>query len=211
MNTLAIEVLSARMKAEALTEKSGSCCGTCPCSPDASVMDRSSKGHRADCTDVGNCTCASNGMHHSDPKKMEIIDRIMGFQFDPLVHRMVDKYGWNEAEAHEAFEDLKRYLALCATNREGIVPSPTIDDFWHNFILFTEDYDSFCATYVGRFIHHRPRRREEVMTTSTGQNPIEFTLNLARQNFGELSQHWTYPLAKQGDCSDCAPVACGHR
>jgi hypothetical protein len=141
----------------------------------------------------------------------------MSYQFDPLIHRMVDKYGWDEVEARVAFEDLKRYLALAATTKEGVVPSPTIDDFWHNFILFTQDYESFCEEYVGHFIHHRPRRRGEVIATSSGENPVQFTLELARKAFGDLSQHWTYPFVQptngdcNADCGDCAPVACGHR
>ena len=31
---------------------------------------------------------------------------VMSFQFDPLVHRMMDKYKWDEAESRECFEDL---------------------------------------------------------------------------------------------------------
>jgi len=31
-----------------------------------------------------------------------------------------------------------------------------IDDMWHTFLLFTEDYQRFCADNFGHFIHHHP-------------------------------------------------------
>lgn len=201
-----------KTKSVVSTRQGGDCCDACPscetCSPssDKAYPSRS----------------PTKGIV-SDEK---VVNAIMSFQFDDLVYRMVDKHEWDEAEAREVFEDLKRYLALAAISTETIVPSPKVDDMWHDFILFTEDYEKFCKMNVGRFIHHRPRRRDEVLRTSTGKNPIVFTLELARKTFGDnLSQYWTYPLMaatcegpvdkfvslKQGDCTDCAPVACGHR
>ncbi len=35
-----------------------------------------------------------------------------------------------------------------------------IDKMWHNFILFTKEYHSFCHEYFGRFIHHSPNSDE---------------------------------------------------
>lgn len=118
------------------------------------------------------------------------LEFVMSFQFDPLVHRMVDKHGWTEANAKQCFEDLKRYLWLCASTGKPLVPSKKIDQMWHDFILFTMDYSEFCEVRLGRFIHHRPRRRDDEV--GQGGTPVGVTLKLAKQAFGTLSKYWEY-------------------
>ena len=49
-----------------------------------------------------------------------------------------------------------------------------IDDMWHTFLMFTEDYANFCERYFGRFIHHSPRDENEKI------NPDVFELELTR-------------------------------
>jgi hypothetical protein len=36
------------------------------------------------------------------------------------------------------------------------MPSQVVDDLWHEFILFTRDYDAFCQQAFGHFLHHTP-------------------------------------------------------
>jgi hypothetical protein len=36
------------------------------------------------------------------------------------------------------------------------MPSQAADDLWHEFILFTRDYQSFCDQAFGQFLHHTP-------------------------------------------------------
>ena len=137
---------------------------------------------------------------------------IMAYQFDPLLHRMVDKHGWTDEQARSCFEDLKRFFYLCAVSDAPIAPSEKIDEMWHNFILFTADYAAFCRTEIGYFIHHRPRRRDE--QPSIRNLPLE-TLKLATATFGKLSDNWRYKRADgttvslEADCGDacesCSP------
>jgi len=135
---------------------------------------------------------------------------VMSYQFDPLVHRMVDKYGWAEEKSREVFEDLKRFLYLSTVSNKPIAPSEIIDEIWHNFILFTLDYGEFCTNRVGNFIHHRPRRRDDPAST---RNIKADTLALARDVFGTLSLNWSYNnqpkeegcLSCVNDCSGCTP------
>ena len=39
-----------------------------------------------------------------------------------------------------------------------------IDEMWHNFILFTEDYNNFCLNYFKRFIHHNPSIKKIILS-----------------------------------------------
>lgn len=36
------------------------------------------------------------------------------------------------------------------------MPSQAVDVAWHEFILFTRQYESFCYQTFGRFLHHTP-------------------------------------------------------
>lgn len=36
------------------------------------------------------------------------------------------------------------------------MPSKVVDDLWHEFILYTVDYEAFCGKAFGRFFHHMP-------------------------------------------------------
>ena len=36
------------------------------------------------------------------------------------------------------------------------MPSQVVDDLWHEFILYTKNYQSFCRQAFGRYMHHIP-------------------------------------------------------
>src|SRR6185436_8464701 len=36
------------------------------------------------------------------------------------------------------------------------MPSQAVDDLWHEFILYTRDYEQFCKRAFGHFMHHTP-------------------------------------------------------
>lgn len=66
----------------------------------------------------------------------------------------------------EVFAALDDYFQLCrkAGRRMVAMPSQAVDDAWHEFILFTRQYDTFCRHAFGRFLHHTPA---EAMSTPT--------------------------------------------
>jgi hypothetical protein len=43
--------------------------------------------------------------------------------------------------------------------RQVSMPSEVVDDLWHEFILYTRDYQVFCSQAFGRFLHHTPAVR----------------------------------------------------
>jgi hypothetical protein len=40
--------------------------------------------------------------------------------------------------------------------RPVAMPSQVVDDMWHEFILYTRNYEAFCGRAFGRFLHHTP-------------------------------------------------------
>lgn len=74
---------------------------------------------------------------------------------------------------------LKEYFYICNKANRKIVsmPSQVVDVAWHEFILFTRPYQSFCKKALGRFLHHTPT---EAMTSPTmAQDGIKRAWRLA--------------------------------
>lgn len=49
------------------------------------------------------------------------------------------------------------FMAYLKSGRKYVaMPSQVADDLWHEFILYTRDYQAFCDKAFGRFLHHTP-------------------------------------------------------
>lgn len=49
------------------------------------------------------------------------------------------------------------FLAHLASGRQFVsMPSQVTDELWHEFILYTRNYEDFCRRAFGRFMHHTP-------------------------------------------------------
>lgn len=69
----------------------------------------------------------------------------------------------------EVFLGLQDYFLLCLRARRRMVsmPSQVVDDAWHEFILFTRQYEKFCRAAFGRFLHHTPAEAMSSPTQAT--------------------------------------------
>lgn len=84
-------------------------------------------------------------------------DSIQNFDLSIVTQTFAERnreYGDN-AEVLEL--ECKRFLYLAATAPElEIAPTKPIDEYWHQFVLFTQLYEDFCDKFVGEFVHHNP-------------------------------------------------------
>jgi hypothetical protein len=66
------------------------------------------------------------------------------------------------------FEALRNYFLVCHFAGKNMVsmPSQIVDDAWHQFILFTRDYNDFCAKAFARYLHHTPAEAMQAKTTA---------------------------------------------
>lgn len=49
------------------------------------------------------------------------------------------------------------FLGHLKSGRQYVaMPSQVADDLWHEFILYTKNYEQFCKGAFGRFLHHTP-------------------------------------------------------
>src|SRR5262245_60588326 len=89
-------------------------------------------------------------------------DSLLDYQHPGLIRRLQEKLRLNREDAILLFEDTKRFLFLCGTVAGPLAPSEPIDECWHHFILFTQDYAEFCQRFFGRFVHHVPKGPDEI-------------------------------------------------
>jgi hypothetical protein len=70
----------------------------------------------------------------------------------------------SEADATEAFEQLRLYFRICWRNEKKMVamPSKLVDACWHVFICDTRNYARFCEAVLGRFLHHEPPNGDDL-------------------------------------------------
>lgn len=102
------------------------------------------------------------------------LERVLRYQNEDVVSRFAEDHELSLPEAEEIFTETKRWLWLCAKRKRAVdngealalrIPlfneAYAIDQMWHTFLLFSEDYAAFCADHFGFFVHHHPKRRAE--------------------------------------------------
>lgn len=101
-------------------------------------------------------------------KRSQRLAYIENYQFPPSIGKKVQqKYPHlTDTQLNMVFDGLRDYFYICnqAKNRMVAMPSQVVDVAWHEFILFTRNYKSFCRKAIGRFLHHTPT---EAMKTPT--------------------------------------------
>ena len=86
-------------------------------------------------------------------------------------------------QREQVFSGLRDYFHLCnhAGQRMVAMPSQAVDDAWHEFILFTRQYDLFCRNAFGRFLHHTPAEAMPSPTTASEGIKRAWRLACARE------------------------------
>jgi len=111
---------------------------------------------------------------------------IDSYAFPPgLRQRVAKRYPHlTEPDLDLVFDTLREYFHLCrkAGPRLLAMPSQVVDIAWHEFILFTRNYQHFCSRALGRFLHHTPT--EAMPTPTSASAAIKRTWQLACRRAG---------------------------
>ncbi len=89
---------------------------------------------------------------------------------EPIVNRFKEQYPKLSSEDISLVNKaLMEYFYLCnmANGKMVSMPSRVVDDLWHQFLLFSSTYESFCKKAFGRFLHHIP---DEAMPSKNSNN-----------------------------------------
>jgi hypothetical protein len=126
------------------------------------------------------------------------LDEVLAYKHADVVHRFLDMYPIEPADAEELFTEVKRWLWLCGDRSSGggrkqlvvTTAMAALDEMWHCFVLYTLDYARFCFRFFGRFIHHHPMTLAEKarMQRRLEKDPEGFKRSFARQ------MEWQYRL-----------------
>lgn len=113
----------------------------------------------------------------------------LGFRLPALLDKLVsDTLADTAAQAELLFGELKKYLILCQSQPGLPMYSCRIDAVWHQFMLFTQDYQRFCDEHLGHFAHHEPELPGAA--PSSAATSREQFLELYEQHFGAPSALW---------------------
>ncbi len=79
---------------------------------------------------------------------------------------------------------LREYFHVCNIAGKTMVsmPSQVVDVAWHEFILFTRKYESFCQQALGRFLHHTPAEAMKSKTQAQDSIKIAWKITCHREN-----------------------------
>lgn len=94
-------------------------------------------------------------------------------------------------DAALVIEGLREYFAVAcmAEGKMVSMPSQAVDVAWHEFLLFTQLYQTFCKKAFGHYFHHHPV--EAMKSRTVAQEGIKRTWKLAckRENISPSSPH----------------------
>ena len=126
------------------------------------------------------------------------LSNLLQYKNAPVLHRYCLDYAFNKLKSEQAFEELLKFLWLNQKHEADKLEFPDnpelkfvsgihkeIDDMWHTFILFTQDYADFCQNYFGQFVHHKPTSEEERMDVDECEPNFNRFLHYVRKHLGD--------------------------
>ncbi|ESN40835.1 glycine-rich domain-containing protein [Klebsiella variicola] len=133
------------------------------------------------------------------PLSVSVLEKIMEYQNDDLIHKFCKEWDVTREQARDIFEETKKFLYLAATCQTQCVnitvhqQIQVIDEMWHTFVLFTDQYYHFCEKYLGGFLHHFPftrkmLRSEIKFVNSTDSNFETYKQNTFRSQIMKISE-----------------------
>ena len=122
---------------------------------------------------------------NAEQKAVNVMESIVAHDFSKVIKSYKKEHKANDEEAEFVLTQLQRWLTLCIVypEKQYIIGSK-VDAMWHNFILFTKDYERFCKDVAGFFIHHLPDVEAE------GQGDIEIVIGEKNKRLETLEKDY---------------------
>jgi hypothetical protein len=134
--------------------------------------------------------------------KLTEIEVLLEYKNPAVLKLYEQNYPNNKLNSSQAFTEVLKYLWLAKkhtleksihinnTNFPDQIFMPRsmreIDEMWHEFILFTEDYTQFCKLYFGEYMHHLPNIFDNMpMPRDVVESEIEKLLAYIYDQLGE--------------------------
>lgn len=125
--------------------------------------------------------------------KLPHLKSLLQYENEYVIKRYMHDFKKSKAYSKKTFKELLKFLWLArrAHSRkdrvacsmyEGMID---VDNMWHTFIIFTEDYTSFCKKYFGEYLHHRPNNNSSRKATKKEKDDLGEFLSYVYDNLGE--------------------------
>jgi len=135
----------------------------------------------------------------------EAIMKVDEYSFAKVEERVRDKELVPADKIEPAFQEFRKYLVLIGLGYERIgMPSEAVDQIWHAFILFTEDYMRFCEEVFGFYVHHRPNTSIEPIDSQSTQKFYD----AYQEVFGEIHPIWGDESDECSGTTNCQDSSC---
>jgi len=111
--------------------------------------------------------CETDSPLGLDKKFHYISDKVANIENEELefvIQRMVVRENMEEVLARKLRLEFLSFASLGWVTGKILSPSPLVDEFWHAFILFTDEYMEFCNKHFGHYLHHRPQDHSKIKT-----------------------------------------------
>jgi hypothetical protein len=121
----------------------------------------------------------------------ELWQEILGHDLSIVTKTFAERNPQYADQAEDLEVECKRFLYLAAVAPNlSIAPTKPIDEYWHQFILFTEEYEVFCAKFCGFFVYHNP------LGSPNQKTIFEQTQEMVTKLFGEFKNRslWFLPM-----------------
>ncbi len=91
---------------------------------------------------------------------------------------------WSTKDIAYVCQQYRNFIFLCKKySHHKLPPSKEIDIFWHNHILHTESYITFCKILFGEYYHHSPTLEHPLAINSYNEE-FKLTQELYKKEFG---------------------------
>ncbi len=126
---------------------------------------------------------------------------ILRYYNENVIFRYEKDYSTGKLKGTEAFYELLKYMWLSCKHTQDLNKNPNdinlhfsctvheemkdIDNMWHTFLLFTQDYYAFCQQYLGVFFHHVPATSQSNLSKEEYETELSRYLVYIDANLGE--------------------------
>jgi len=140
----------------------------------------------------------------------EFLKKLGSFEAPYLEEKLLESKEFNSIEKYqEAFTEFKKYVALAKFFGKNMsMTSKKVDELWHQFILFTQQYHEFCDENIGEYLHHVPKTS---ISSFTPEYRLNF-INSYKKIFGDVPKIWELSRKNRmtrAGCNCGGPDMCG--
>jgi len=158
----------------------------------------------------------------------DLFEAAASFDLSLIKQRYKEEQSIPDKVVEEHFEELMKFLVLCAATNKHYGMRGPIDECWHTFVVFTKLYYEFCEKLRGSLIHHYPNTNppgepkysldangklspdDDGRTSKLRKAYIEFLEDYQRAfNMAPPAHLWPRPISENIEGYASAGCACG--